>query len=179
MNKVLILLSVVVLISVSACKKKKEETPVTPPSTGGGGGGGGADYYKVGTTTYSPDKTLTMGGVDPSDDILTITTQPANNSLIQISAFDTLYDANMQLTSSRTYQLAQSVSTWPSPSFGKATFELVENVSLPNETIWIPTSGTLTITKNSDGTFTATLSNVPVKIDVSATTSTVSGKIAY
>ena len=178
MKKIFPLVILIALISVSSCKKKKTDTPATstttnpPPSSN--------DYYKIGTTNYSPDMTLTSGSVDPADDVLTITTQQVNNSIIQITAFDTLYDPmTFQLTSTRTYSLATSISTWPSPSFGKATFELVENVSLPNETIWIPTSGTVTVTKNSNGTFTATFSNVPTKINTSSTTSTASGKITY
>ena len=180
MKKIFPLFMLLAIISVSSCKKKKSETPAPtttpttnpPPSS--------SDYYKIGTTTYSPDKSLTGGSVDQTDDILIITTQQTNGSIIQISAFDTLYDPlTSQLTSSRTYSLATSISTWPSPSFGKATFELVENLSLPNETIWDPTSGTLTVTKNIDGTFTAAFSNVPVKINSSATTSTASGKITY
>lgn len=178
MKKIFPLIVLIVVIAVSSCKKKETTTPTTtttttnpPPST--------SDYYKIGTTTYSPDKSLTSGLVDPSDDVLTISTQPVSNSLIQIYAFDTLYDMNGQLTVSTNYGFIQAVTTWPSPSFSKGSFELVENLSLPNEIVWVPTSGTLSVTKNTNGTFTATFSNVPVKDQNGTATSTASGMITY
>lgn len=182
-KKVLALLIPVTLIV--SCKKTETEkntttttntTTVATPT----------EYYKVNGTTYTYNSASNFWEYDYSDNIYNVQVTSANfTSQCLIDAVDSIEPSMINgeyLSQSRTFLVKPDslVTVWPSPSWGKASIEIIEDMGGSNAKSWQSQSGgTLYFTKNVDGSVTVTFTDIAVKDKKNNVSSTASGVLKF
>lgn len=159
---------------IMACKKDKNEPASQNPSSTSSSST--SDFLKLGAQTVNLVSSETSWQYDAGDDAYYVATNGAMALATQVSLVDSVgLNASFQYPfSTKAYTLQPTVQVQPSPTYNKATFEL----AIPTSSqVWVPTGGTITATKNSNGTFTLTFSNVSVIDNTGTHYSTASGRI--
>jgi hypothetical protein len=189
--KYLIIPSLTLLLVFFACNNNNNPTPsnntstsTSTSSTTGGtttGGTTGGESWTVNGTSYSHSNANNLyfwpDYMDQYYDAGNST--PVNGGMFQLSAVDPDSIQSLPSGSSQTLQLQSSITVMPNPSYGKASIEMVQNVTQANEVVWETTGGTLTISR-SGYNYTFSWTNVPVaRQDDPTITSTSTGSCTF
>jgi hypothetical protein len=174
-NNFVIIVSIFFALNlILACSKDEDDPPaqnpqLTPNNTT-------QDFIKLGTQTVNLTSSDIFWQYENGDDAYYI----VSNGALALAADVTLVDSTGLNTSfqypfsTKTYTLQSSVQVQPAPTYDKASFE----IAIPTGTeFWVPTGGTITATKNTNGTVTLTFTNISVINNTATQTSTASGRI--
>ena len=160
------------LTLLSACSKDDDSAPAANSSNNSTTTT--PDFIKLGSQTVNLTVSDVFWQYDDVADVYNIVTDGALALMMDISLVDsTGPDTSYHYPfASKTYSIQQAIQLPPFASYDKAMFEIAPPSSSQP---YVSTGGTLTATKNSNGTFTLTFTNIPVVSGIQV--STASGKI--